>query len=153
MTITVETTFEITDTMLYDMIVTVWEGGSNYWIDDYEFAKDKEDEALQKRVRDAVDASTLDDKEFLTGSPVPQRAWKVGSIHLYAFLMFEPAILRIMPDGAEEIIVGRDDWSRGFTIMAEKFPRHWQDFVNDNSDVITADVWFQCVCFGDVIYS
>lgn len=41
---------------------------------------------------------------------------------------------------------------KGIKVMAEKFPRHFSDFLTENDDAITGDVYVQCCCFGDVIY-
>lgn len=41
---------------------------------------------------------------------------------------------------------------RGFDIMAEKYPQHFQDFINEDMDAITADVWLQCCVLGEVVY-
>jgi hypothetical protein len=41
---------------------------------------------------------------------------------------------------------------RGLAIMAEKYPRHFGDFIADNEDSITGDVFIQCCLLGDVIY-
>jgi hypothetical protein len=41
---------------------------------------------------------------------------------------------------------------RGLKIMANKFPRHFADFLDQGDDVITADVFLQCSLLGDVIY-
>ena len=32
------------------------------------------------------------------------------------------------------------------------FSSHYQDFLSENNDAVTADVWLQCVCLGDVVY-
>lgn len=40
----------------------------------------------------------------------------------------------------------------GSKVFANDFPRHYQDFVGDNDDAVTADCWLQCVCLGDVVY-
>lgn len=37
-------------------------------------------------------------------------------------------------------------------IMADKYPGHWHDFVQENEDAITGDVFFQLLVFGEVIY-
>lgn len=41
---------------------------------------------------------------------------------------------------------------RGLELMAEKYPHHWADFINENDDAITADVWFQLSLFGELIF-
>lgn len=44
------------------------------------------------------------------------------------------------------------DLAKGLQIMAEKYPRHFADFLSENGDATTGDVFFQCVVFGDAIY-
>ena len=41
---------------------------------------------------------------------------------------------------------------RGLSLMPHKYTHHWRDFVEENSDAITADVFLQLCLFGDVIY-
>jgi hypothetical protein len=46
-------------------------------------------------------------------------------------------------------------WSmilEGSQVFAQDFPRHYDDFITQNDDAVTADVWLQCVCLGDVVY-
>jgi len=46
-------------------------------------------------------------------------------------------------------------WSHvcnGTSTMAQEYPRHFNDWVCENDDFITADVWFQCCLLGDVVY-
>ena len=45
-----------------------------------------------------------------------------------------------------------DDLKRGLQVMAEKYPKHFSDILNENSDSITADALIQCSVFGDIIY-
>jgi hypothetical protein len=41
---------------------------------------------------------------------------------------------------------------RGLQDLATKYPRHFADLVNENTDAITADVLLQCCLFGELIY-
>jgi hypothetical protein len=42
---------------------------------------------------------------------------------------------------------------RGFILMAEQFPSsHWGDFLEENEDADTADVWLQLCVFQEVRY-
>mgnify|MGYP001581140220 CR=1 FL=1 len=41
---------------------------------------------------------------------------------------------------------------RGLTAMAKKEPKHFADFIKEDDDQITADVFLQCCLFGEVIY-
>ena len=42
--------------------------------------------------------------------------------------------------------------ARGLSIMATNYPRHFADFLNDNTDRITASIFLQCCLFGEVIH-
>lgn len=41
---------------------------------------------------------------------------------------------------------------RGLQVMAEKYPEHYADFLAENDDAATGDVFLQCCLFGEVIY-
>jgi hypothetical protein len=40
----------------------------------------------------------------------------------------------------------------GLERMAKDYPTHWADFINENDDSSTADVFLQLCLFGEVIY-
>ncbi len=40
----------------------------------------------------------------------------------------------------------------GLQLMADKHIRHFSDFIAENDDAITGDVFLQCCLFKDVIY-
>jgi len=41
---------------------------------------------------------------------------------------------------------------KGLRVMADKFPKHFGDVLDENDDAETGDVFLQCCLFGDVIY-
>lgn len=41
---------------------------------------------------------------------------------------------------------------RGLELMAEKYPHHFKDFMDENADATTGDVFLQCCCFQEIIY-
>jgi hypothetical protein len=41
---------------------------------------------------------------------------------------------------------------QGLDALATKYPRHFADLVNENTDAITANVLLQCCLFGELIY-
>lgn len=55
-------------------------------------------------------------------------------------------------DGQLTTVVSRADVQKGFDVMASKYPSHMGDFLSENHDAETADVWWQCVVLGDIIY-
>jgi len=48
--------------------------------------------------------------------------------------------------------ITREDIEKGVKVFATKYPRHFSDFINQNDDAITGDVFLQCVVFGEAIY-
>lgn len=40
----------------------------------------------------------------------------------------------------------------GLQLMAKKYPKHFNDFMNDNEDADTGDVFLQLVVLGELIY-
>lgn len=41
---------------------------------------------------------------------------------------------------------------KGISIMANKYPRHFANMVNENGDAETGDVFLQCCLFGEIVY-
>lgn len=41
---------------------------------------------------------------------------------------------------------------KGLQLMADKWPKHWADFINEDGDDITGDVFLQLALLGDIIY-
>ena len=42
---------------------------------------------------------------------------------------------------------------KGLKVMANKYPKHFANFIAEDYDAITGDVFLQCCLFGEVIYS
>ena len=42
--------------------------------------------------------------------------------------------------------------AQGLQIMADKFPHHFSDFLKEDDDATTGDVFLQCCLFKDIIY-
>ena len=57
------------------------------------------------------------------------------------------------PDGPPLAIANSPERIAGaLQLMADQYPKHWAEFINENEDAITGDVFFQLLCFGEVIY-
>ena len=41
---------------------------------------------------------------------------------------------------------------KGLRVMAEKYPRHFHNFLEENDDAETGDVFIQCCLFGEIVY-
>jgi len=40
----------------------------------------------------------------------------------------------------------------GLEVMAKKYPKHFTNFIAENDDAETGDVFLQCICFGELVY-
>lgn len=49
-------------------------------------------------------------------------------------------------------IINLETITKGLQVMATKFPKHFADIVAETDDASTADVFLQCMVFGDVLY-
>lgn len=55
-------------------------------------------------------------------------------------------------DDAKEYRLDLKSIETGLQTMADKFPYHWANFINENDDADTGDCFLQCCLFGDIIY-
>lgn len=55
--------------------------------------------------------------------------------------------------GEKDFVLDIEAIRRGLQIMATKYCKHWNDFVNENDDANTADIFGQCCVYGEYIYS
>ena len=61
-------------------------------------------------------------------------------------------ILSSIEDLDEKIRLTMDSIMTGLQCMAEKYPKHFADFISENDDMYTGDVFLQCCLFGEVRY-
>lgn len=48
--------------------------------------------------------------------------------------------------------LNRDSVKKGLVLMQTKYPSHWADFMTENYDAITSDIFLQLCLFDEVIY-
>ena len=127
--------------MVENMLVAAFEGGCNYWLDQVQ----------------TIFPSGHSYEDYKHGGKYHQsdiatepcyNAWKYEGGKLN---------LRLQPEclGDHEKIWFVFDYEtaiKGFELMREKTPRHWNDMMAQNDDAITADVWLQLCLFGEVVY-
>lgn len=73
--------------------------------------------------------------------------------------MTEGCSLKIIVDDPDNegvdtrtVIIGPEQIKKGLQLMAEKAPYHFNNFIEENDDAETADVFGQFVVYGDLIY-
>lgn len=116
---------KITDEQFKDMLCCACEGGSNYWIE-------KVDAPRSKRPALA---------EYWHEAPV------YGGTVTFHVSEGEP-----IEGKGTAFVLNRSSLERGAQIMAKKCPAHFADWINENSDATTGDVFLQCCLFGEVIF-
>lgn len=112
-----------------DLLVSAFEGGSNYWI-----------EKISKLVEPVERKFECEDNEdgFMKKYEYPFNMG--GEVHIKVC------------DDDKTYILNRAAIERGLTTMATKFSRHFNDFISENDDAETGDVFLQCCLFDDVIF-
>ncbi len=117
---------DVADERLQDILTNALEGGSNYWyfIEKFNYPEGQTKESL------GIEFAHV------------ELPFKGGSL---TFTVPED-------EDGKEYILDLKAIAKGTRIMAKKQPRHFADFVNENDDAITADVWLQCCLFGEVVY-
>jgi hypothetical protein len=121
--VTIKRDVEITDQSLFDLLVTAREGGSNYWMEGIKYTK-------------------------------PQKKFTPVEDEVYPFVDYplNGGTVKITHNDIEQHTLTREGIERGLVVMAEKYPRHMNDFIIENYDADTADVFLQCCVFGELVY-
>lgn len=127
-TISVNVKHEISLDRISNLLCSAFEGGSNYW---YQIQKFVQPKALTFRTDEDQVYRHLDYPLNDGGAVI------VGDME---------------DEDSEPKRLDLKSIQKGLQIMAEKYPRHMGDFLNDNDDAETGDVFLQCCLFGDAIY-
>lgn len=118
-----------------NLLCSAFEGGSNYWLDSQPFKKIKPKEWVP----------VMDE-----GDEKPKK-WPV-----YDYPLLEGGAIEFKADpGTGEQQVYRMDLEmiqKGLQLMAKEAPRHFGDFISENGDATTADVFLQLCLFGEIVY-
>lgn len=115
---------DIPASRIADLFITAFEGGSGYWA--------------------ASAALTTPNPDTLSARP-----W-YSDASLYDRPDFK--IIITNEEEKEAYAIDRAALEKGLQIMATKYASHFGDFLNDNEDAITADVFLQCVALGKIVY-
>ena len=123
---TIAVTTNIPTERVRDLIITAFEGGSNYWYAGLHIVEDVDE----------------------VGDP---------GVHRYHIVPTVPGgkIAFYVDDDEDEenpLTLDLEAIKKGLQIMSQKYPRHFGDFMNENDDAITGDVFLQCCVFGKIIF-
>lgn len=119
-----------------DLLCCALEGGSNYW---YTIEKFQEPNRFEYKC-------FPDDKKPIRHIDYPMN--KGGFIIV--------SDRRANDDADEKDLVFKkidlESMKEGLAIMSKKYPRHFNDFMCENDDADTGDVFLQCCVFGELVY-
>lgn len=126
--IEIKSTVKIEDRRVADLLCCAFEGGVDYWC----------------TITDYIEP------------PLPAvSAWGEDEIykHIDYPLSGGAVICReTETEGASDLRLDRAALERGLYLLANEAPRHWHDFVNENEDAATGDVFVQLCLLGEIVY-
>lgn len=56
-------------------------------------------------------------------------------------------------DPSDKWELTREKVEQGLNVMATKYPRHYKNWMEENDDAETGDVFVQCALFGELVYA
>lgn len=78
--------------------------------------------------------------------------WPGGAEYAHEVLTRGGTIEVTHEGGDTKAVVKPEHVQIALETMAREYPKHWSDFIAENEDADTGDVFFQLVCFGEVVY-
>ena len=134
MSFTVTASFDIQPRRVQDLIVCAFEGGSNYWLG--RGRVELESPPYESLAEEGVVWYGRDDNVFA------RTDFKISINH--DDLNNEDVKKNYYLDFASA--------QKGLELMAEKYPRHFNDLLQENEDAETGDVFLQLCLFQEVVY-
>lgn len=129
-------TFEtkVNDERIKCLLCSAFEGGSAYWAS-----------IAHIKLPEGKKISDYESEGWSAAYNVPLSGDQGANIIIKAFDGDEPYEGTALP-------LNRENIQKGLQIMAEKYSRHMANFLQENDDAETGDVFLQCVIFGEVIF-
>jgi hypothetical protein len=121
--IEVPTTYTITKERIQDLLIGALEGGSDYWCE-------------ARFVKAPGCIASYMEYPWIDGCQIIMNDFEGTD----------------MLGGGQYKELTKDVLELGLRRMAGKYPVHFKNFVEENDDAETADVFLQCCCFGEVIF-
>lgn len=138
---------------LLDLLTSALEGGSNYWI---QRVHEKEGESWDSLPKGS--AAYTQEVPFLGGTLLIEPNEDPGTLKMNG----ETLILKDEDEdeeGPREVRVWPltlDSLTTGIKVMASlkkgEGGHHWSNFINDDADAETGDVFLQCCVFGEIVF-
>jgi len=150
---------EMPDERIQDLLCNALEGGSNYWywIEKLHYPNKcpKCGRILISPICYGRDNIGADNPSHDGVKAIPQTKEDLGIEFAHLELPFKGGYIEfsdLEDEEAEHKNLTIEAIQRGVKIMAEKYPRHFGDWIAENDDATTGDVFLQCCLFGEVVY-
>lgn len=144
-----ETPELFTDQELAGLLITAWEGGSNYWILEARYIPPRgmtEDELRRAAWRNAPS-----DAKELWSEEGPEGRWP-----LYSLLPFLPETvkwkIKFIPDEGERVFLTPKNMRAAAKRILTEYPEIFRRIKDGQYDANDADVWLQMSVFGEIVY-
>ena len=125
----------IPDDKIRGLLCCALEGGSNYWY-----------QIVGEELRDG-----LTHKDFQEGgSQTGETYWHPSQ--LIPFVEGCSVVFSTGDDPDSRYKLDKAAIEKGLALMQQKYTRHWGDFMAENDDATTGDVFLQLCLFGSVVY-
>lgn len=127
----------ISDQRVKDLICSGFEGGVGYWCQIMDFNNPH---------NEPVDFNHIDIPFVKDGAIICQAFVEADSQDEDDYWLDEDGIRLPL------LKLDKAACQRGLSIMQAKYPRHFSDFLAENDDADTGDVFIQCALLGEIIY-
>ena len=132
----IQTPIDIDDERIKGLLCIAFEGGVGYWC----------------RVRGYKFSKGLTIEDFRHGGKMQGADYW----HPCQLVPMAPGCAVICVEHNEEdpkpLELTREKIEVGLQLMASKYPRHFTDFIDENDDATTGDVFLQCCLLGELVY-
>lgn len=122
-TTVIETTVEVPDSRINDLLCSAFEGGSTYWCAKARLAKGNDWPA---------------EIEYCHELPMAGRYVKLTTHN--------------PEDDPKPHLIGRERCAAALQLMAANHPKHFADLLNEDDDADTGDAFLQLAAFGEVVF-
>ena len=129
----VSVSIDVSIATVRDLLVGSIEGGSSYW------AGFHKDPIFEKSITESDRAAYVKSE---------------GGEYFSCYDIKHPKYcLRIsdVEDGTSYNVT-LESFTKGLSVMANRYPRHFKDVIAENHDAETSDVFIQCAVFGEIVY-
>lgn len=140
-TISIEVTQKIDLQRIEDLLCGAFEGGSNYWYQ------------IEGYIKPTTMTFKGDCLDLLKEGEDPMKTFRYLTYPLNeGGAVIISAIEDSEDDEPETFTLNLESIKKGLQTMANKYPYHFNNFIQENDDADTSDVFLQCCLFGEVIF-